>query len=78
MTGALATPRLTADTEVPLTQREGEVLRQIALGLTNKQIAEALNISYETVKEHVQHMLGKIGVSDRTQAAVWAVHKGLA
>jgi DNA-binding NarL/FixJ family response regulator len=78
VTGALATPRLIADTEVPLTRREGEVLRQIALGLTNKQIAEALHISYETVKEHVQHMLGKIGVSDRTQAAVWAVHKGLA
>jgi len=78
VTGALATPRLIADTEVPLTQREGEVLRQIALGATNKQIAETMHISYETVKEHVQHMLGKIGVSDRTQAAVWAVHKGLA
>jgi DNA-binding NarL/FixJ family response regulator len=77
VTGALATPRLSTDTEVPLTQREGEVLRHIALGLTNKQIAEAMHISYETVKEHVQHMLGKIGVSDRTQAAVWAVHKGL-
>ena len=78
MTGALATPRLAADVEVPLTQREGEVLRQMAEGLTNKQIAEALHISYETVKEHVQHILRKIGVKDRTQAAVWAVRKGLA
>ena len=77
MTGALATPRITADVEVPLTQREGEVLRQLANGLTNKQIAEALQISYETVKEHVQHVLRKIGVTDRTQAAVWAVRKGL-
>ena len=77
MTGALATPRITADVEVPLTQREGEVLRQLAYGLTNKQIAEALHISYETVKEHVQHILRKIGVTDRTQAAVWAVRKGL-
>jgi len=77
VTGALATPRLAADVEVPLTQRESEVLRQLALGLTNKEIAQALSISYETVKEHVQHILRKIGVSDRTQAAVWAVRKGL-
>ncbi|GAB6165791.1 response regulator transcription factor [Thermostilla marina] len=77
VTGALATPRLGADVEVPLTQRESEVLRQLAYGLTNKEIAMALNISYETVKEHVQHILRKIGVSDRTQAAVWAVRKQL-
>ena len=77
VTGALATPRLAADVEVPLTQRESEVLRQLAYGLTNKEIAQALHISYETVKEHVQHILRKIGVSDRTQAAVWAVRKEL-
>jgi DNA-binding NarL/FixJ family response regulator len=78
VTGALATPRLAADVEVPLTKREGEVLRQMAEGLRNKQIAEALHISCETVKEHVQHIIRKIEVSDRTQAAVWAVRKGLA
>jgi len=77
VTGALATPRLTTDVEVPLTQREHEVLRQLAYGLTNKEIAQAMHISYETVKEHVQHILRKIGVSDRTQAAVWAVRKNL-
>ena len=77
VTGALATPRLASDVEVPLTQRESEVLRQLAYGLTNKEIATALHISYETVKEHVQHILRKIGVSDRTQAAVWAVRKEL-
>ncbi len=77
VTGALATPRLAADIDVPLTQRESEVLRHLALGLTNKEIALALHISYETVKEHVQHILRKVGVSDRTQAAVWAVRKGL-
>jgi DNA-binding NarL/FixJ family response regulator len=49
----------------------------LALGLTNKEIAQALHISYETVKEHVQHILRKIGVTDRTQAAVWAVRKQL-
>ena len=77
VTGALATPRTAADVEVPLTQRESEVLRQLAFGLTNKEIGQALGISYETVKEHVQHILRKIGVTDRTQAAVWAVRKGL-
>lgn len=77
VTGALATPRLSQDIEVPLTQRESEVLRQMALGLTNKEIAKMLGISYETVKEHVQHILRKIGVTDRTQAAVWAVRKNL-
>ena len=78
VTGALATPRLQADVDVPLTEREGQVLRHMARGLTNKQIADTLAISYDTVREHVQHVLGKIGVTDRTQAAVWAVRKGLA
>jgi DNA-binding NarL/FixJ family response regulator len=75
--GALATPRITADIDVPLTQRENEVLRQMVNGLTNEQIAEVLHIGYETIKEHVQHILRKIGLTDRTQAAVWAVRKGL-
>ncbi len=77
VSGALATPRIAGDVEVTLTTRESEVLKQLALGLTNKEIARKLDISYETVKEHVQHILRKIGVSDRTQAAVWAVRKGL-
>ena len=77
VTGSLATMRLGSDSEIPLTQREGEVLKQLANGLTNKEIALSLGISYETVKEHVQHILRKIGVSDRTQAAVWAVRKNL-
>lgn len=77
VTGALATPRLGMDVDVPLTHRESEVLKQLALGLTNKEIATQLSISYETVKEHVQHILRKIGVADRTQAAVWAVRNKL-
>jgi DNA-binding NarL/FixJ family response regulator len=77
VTGALAAPRSGAEIDVSLTKREGEVLKQLALGLTNKEIAQSLGISYETVKEHVQHILRKIGVSDRTQAAVWAVRKEL-
>jgi len=77
VTGALAAPRSGAEVDVPLTKRESEVLKQLAFGLTNKEIAQSLGISYETVKEHVQHILRKIGVSDRTQAAVWAVRKDL-
>jgi DNA-binding NarL/FixJ family response regulator len=63
--------------EVPLTQRETQVLRHLALGLSNKEISRSLSISVETVKEHVQHLLRKIKATDRTQAAVWAVRKGL-
>lgn len=74
VSGALAS---NSNTGVMLTKREGEVLKQLAFGLSNKEIAQALGISYETVKEHVQHILRKIGVSDRTQAAVWAVRKEL-
>jgi DNA-binding NarL/FixJ family response regulator len=62
---------------VTLTNRETQVLRHIALGLSNKEIATALEISIETVKEHVQNLLRKVAVADRTQAAVWAVKKGL-
>jgi DNA-binding NarL/FixJ family response regulator len=78
VSGALAGPQAAMDLEVPLTKRESEVLKQLALGLSNKEIAQALSISYETVKEHVQHILRKLSVADRTQAAVWAVRKGLA
>ena len=78
VTGALSTPRAGPELDAPLTKRESEVLKQLALGLSNKEIAQALEISYETVKEHVQHILRKLAVADRTQAAVWAVRKGLA
>ncbi len=77
VSGALRTPRISTSLEVSLSEREGEVLRQMASGATNKQIAQAMNISYETVKEHVQHVLRKIGLTDRTQAAVWAVRHNI-
>jgi len=77
VTGALATPRPGIDLEVPLTQREIQIVEHLCEGHSNKQIGDALDISYETVKEHVQHILRKIGVTDRTQAAVWAVRCGL-
>lgn len=63
--------------EVPLTNRELQVLRHIALGLSNKEIGVSLNISVETVKEHVQNILRKLDTTDRTAAAVWAVKTGL-
>jgi DNA-binding NarL/FixJ family response regulator len=76
--GAMATRKKEDDVvEVPLTQRETQVLRHLALGLSNKEIGRSLSISVETVKEHVQHLLRKIDATDRTQAAVWAVRKGL-
>lgn len=77
VTGVLTSNHLPPNVSVPLTSREYEVLRHMTQGLTNTQIAEELGISYETVKEHVQHVIRKVGVSDRTQAAVWAVRMGL-
>jgi len=62
----------------PLTDREAQVLRHIATGLSNRHIAMALGISIETVKEHVQNLLRKLACSDRTAAAVWALRNGLA
>jgi len=70
-------PEIPPGIDVPLTLRERETLRQLGHGLSNKEIALALNIGYETVKEHVQHILRKLNASDRTQAAVWAVRNGL-
>jgi two-component system, NarL family, response regulator LiaR len=60
-----------------LTRRERDVLNLIAHGRSNKRIALELGISEKTVKTHVGHVLGKLGVTDRTQAAVLAVQAGL-
>ncbi|MCP4140477.1 MAG: response regulator transcription factor [Chloroflexi bacterium] len=60
-----------------LTEREQEVLRVIANGLTNSQIAEKLVISENTVKGHVSNILSKLHVADRTQVAVYAWQRGL-
>jgi NarL family two-component system response regulator LiaR len=61
-----------------LTRREREVLELIARGLSNKRIARELGIAEKTVKTHVGHVLAKLGVTDRTQAALHAVRAGLA
>lgn len=63
--------------EIPLTKREMQVLRHVALGLSNREIGKSLHISVDTVKEHVQNIFKKLGISDRTQAAVWALKNSL-
>ena len=69
--------RPTYDEDIPLTNREVQVLRHVAMGLSNREIGRSLDISIETVKEHVQNILRKLEAGDRTEAAVWAVKKGL-
>jgi two-component system nitrate/nitrite response regulator NarL len=63
---------VTADAGPPLSPREQEVLRQIARGASNKEIARTLDIAETTVKIHVQHILRKLGLASRVQAAVFA------
>jgi DNA-binding NarL/FixJ family response regulator len=67
---ALSLPR-------PLTPREVEVLGYLAQGKTNRQIGQELHLSLSTVKRHLERIISKLGVSDRTQAAVKAVELGL-
>jgi NarL family two-component system response regulator LiaR len=60
-----------------LTERETEVLRLLAQGQSNKQIAHSLHIAEKTVKVHVSNILGKLGVQSRTQATLYAIRVGL-
>jgi DNA-binding NarL/FixJ family response regulator len=81
--GALLHPRVAARllAEVagdPLTPREREVLALIGRGMANKVIARELGLAEKTVKTHVSSILAKLGVADRTQAALYAVREGLA
>lgn len=66
----------TVDPAVNLTPREQQALRHLGHGLSNEEIANSLEISVETVKEHVQNILRKLSMRDRTQVAVWAVQTG--
>ena len=61
----------------PLSERELEILRLIALGKTNKEIADTLVIAISTVKSHINHLYGKLGTSRRTQAIAIARDLGL-
>ncbi|MBB3329644.1 two-component system nitrate/nitrite response regulator NarL [Halomonas campaniensis] len=60
-----------------LTQREREILRELAGGLSNKMIARKLDITEGTVKVHVKHLLKKLNLRSRVEAAVWAVQEGI-
>jgi len=71
------TARLTSTDPETLTTRETEVLRHVALGLSNRDIAAALSVSEETVKTHVTHVLAKLNVDNRAQAIVQALKRGL-
>jgi DNA-binding NarL/FixJ family response regulator len=73
VTASMAARDTRAVRDAGVTPREAQVLRHIALGLSNDEIARSLEISIETVKEHVQNILRKLKVRDRTQVAVWAV-----
>ena len=74
---SMANKTLPDDIDVPLTPRETQVLRLVSMGLSNQEIADSLEISIETVKEHVQNLLRKLSLNDRTQAAVWAIRHGI-
>jgi DNA-binding CsgD family transcriptional regulator len=63
---------LRGDAPGPLTRREREVAAHVAQGLTNKQIAALMHISERTAESHVQHILGKLGLANRTHIATWA------
>jgi two-component system, NarL family, nitrate/nitrite response regulator NarL len=75
--GGGTAPQPAADAGPALSPREQEVLRQIARGASNKEIARSLDIAETTVKIHVQHILRKLGVSSRVQAAVAATRGGV-
>jgi DNA-binding NarL/FixJ family response regulator len=74
---ALLSARRAATPAVTLSEREREVLLMVAAGLPNKLIAQRLSISEKTVKAHLTSVFRQIGVTDRTQAALWAERNGL-
>jgi len=74
---ALAAPRRAEPDPKELTEREREVLVLLAEGRSNKEIARHLHVSERTVQEHVGHVLGKLGMVSRTQAAIYATRREL-
>jgi NarL family two-component system response regulator LiaR len=71
-------PSETLRAEVPLTEREVTVLKLVAQGLSNQEMADRLSVSEWTVRTHVSNILGKLHLANRTQAALYALREGLA
>jgi two-component system, NarL family, response regulator LiaR len=69
-----ASPAIPVD---DLTEREYDVVRLVARGRSNQEIAQELFISEKTVKTHISHILSKLSLQDRTQLAIYAIRKGL-
>jgi NarL family two-component system response regulator LiaR len=65
-------------TKDPLTEREVEILKYVAQGMTNDEIADQLVVSERTVRTHVSNILAKLQLANRTQAALYALKEGLA
>jgi DNA-binding NarL/FixJ family response regulator len=76
-TGLTHSPATDQEEPISLTTREREILRLVAEGLTNVEIARKLYLSDKTVKSHVSNILAKLHLPDRTQAAVFAYRHGL-
>jgi NarL family two-component system response regulator LiaR len=74
----ISTPNQAKPTTDPLTEREAEVLRLIAQGMSNKEIAAALFVAEWTVRSHVSSILSKLQLASRTQAALFALRSGMA
>ena len=67
----------TTDPQFSFTRRERDILRLVAQGLSNKEIAAQLCLSEKTVRNRLNEIFSKLGVSNRTQAAIWAIEHGL-
>lgn len=77
LVGELQRPPHLPPTEDPLTEREAEILNLVAQGFSNQEIADQLVLSERTVRTHVTNILGKLHLANRTQAALYAIRKGL-
>lgn len=75
--GATPSPGAKARERNPLSQREREIVALVAQGYKNKEMAEKMFISEQTVKNHLHNIFDKLGVSDRLELALYAIHKGL-
>jgi NarL family two-component system response regulator LiaR len=77
LVGELQRPPQASPAEDPLTEREAEILNLVAQGFSNQEIADQLVLSERTVRTHVTNILGKLRLSNRTQAALYAIRKGM-